>query len=77
MEFAACHFGRIVVMRLGEIVLDGPAQTVFAQPNAAILESTGLRPPPAARIAALMGLTTVPLDAAALLGVLRPAHEVR
>jgi energy-coupling factor transport system ATP-binding protein len=77
MEFAARHFGRIVVMRLGEIVLDGPAQTVFAQPNAAILESTGLRPPPAARIAALMGLTTVPLDAAALLSVLRPAHEVR
>ena len=63
MEFAARHFRRIVVMRFGEVVADGPPGEVFAPPNLALLASTGLRPPPAARIAALMGLHHVPADA--------------
>jgi hypothetical protein len=54
-------------MRDGQIVLDGPPATVFAPANVELLASTGLRPPPAARIAALMGQERVPSDADDLL----------
>ncbi len=67
MEFAARHFRRIVVMRDGQIVLDHSPAAVFAPANVQLLASTGLRPPPAARVAALMGQETVPLDADDLL----------
>lgn len=70
MEFAARHFQRIVVMRRGEVVLDGPPAEVFAAPNTELLASTGLRPPPAARIAARLGLPRAPADAAALFEML-------
>jgi energy-coupling factor transporter ATP-binding protein EcfA2 len=73
MEFAARHFGRIVVMRQGAIALDGPPATVFAAANAELLASTGLAPPPAARIAARLGLSGVPADAASLLALLAQA----
>ena len=71
MEFAARHFARIVLMRAGEVVADGPPGEVFAPAGRGLLASTGLTPPPAARIAARMGLDTVPLDAAGLLAALR------
>ena len=67
MEFAAAHFGRIVVMRRGEVAADGPRSSVFGPANLELLASTGLRPPPAARVAAAMGLTTIPADANELL----------
>ena len=67
MEFAATRFGRIVVMREGVVVADGPPEQVFAPGGFDLLGSTGLTPPPAARIAARMGLEVVPLDAAGLL----------
>ena len=31
MEFAASNFARVVVMRLGEVVADGPPAAVFQQ----------------------------------------------
>ena len=68
--FAARHFRRIVVMREGEIVFDGPPDLAFAPANVELLASTGLRPPPAARIAALMSLDAVPADAEGLLRLL-------
>jgi energy-coupling factor transport system ATP-binding protein len=71
MEFAASHFSRIVVMRAGEVVADGPPSIVFAPAGRGLLASTGLTPPPAARLAARMGLDPVPLDAAGLLAALR------
>jgi energy-coupling factor transport system ATP-binding protein len=71
MEFAATHFGRIVVMRDGQVVADGPPSTVFGPENLDVLASTGLTPPPAARIAARLGLPTVALDADSLLVALR------
>jgi energy-coupling factor transport system ATP-binding protein len=70
MEFAATSFQRIVVMRDGGIVADGPPEAVFAPANLELLASTGLTPPPSARIAARLGLGIVPLDAAALLAAL-------
>ena len=71
MEFAAT-FERIVVMRDGVVVADGPPGAVFAPANLELLASTGLTPPPSARIAARMGLPGVPLDADGLLAALRP-----
>lgn len=70
MEFAATGFGRIVVMRDGVVVADGPPDTVFAPGNRELLASTGLTPPPAARIAARMRLPVVPLDAEGLLAAI-------
>jgi energy-coupling factor transport system ATP-binding protein len=70
MEFAGSHFTRIVVMRAGVIIADGPPEIIFARANRELLASTGLTPPPAARIAALMGLDAVTLDAASLLASL-------
>jgi energy-coupling factor transport system ATP-binding protein len=67
MEFAAAHFERIVVMRRGEVAADGPPSSVFGPANLDLLASTGLRPPPAARVAAAMGLSVVPPHADALL----------
>jgi energy-coupling factor transport system ATP-binding protein len=73
MEFAARHFRRIVVMRDGEVVLDGPPGDVFAPGRWEILESTGLTAPPAIRVAAAMGLELVPPDAESLLRALGSA----
>jgi energy-coupling factor transport system ATP-binding protein len=70
MEFAATHFERIVVMRDGQVVADGSPSTVFGPANLDVLASTGLTPPPAARIAARLGLATVAPDADSLLAAL-------
>jgi energy-coupling factor transporter ATP-binding protein EcfA2 len=70
MEFAARHFDRIVVMRRGQVVLDGAAGEVVGAANEAVLESTGLARPPAARIASRLGLDAVPPDAQSLLRLL-------
>ncbi len=60
MEFAARHFARIVVMRGGTVVADGPPDAVFAPDRAALLRTAGLEPPPAARIGAALGLGSTP-----------------
>jgi energy-coupling factor transporter ATP-binding protein EcfA2 len=67
MEFAARHFGRVVVMREGRIVADGPPREVFAPGNAALLASTGLRLPPVAELGASLGLPSARLTVAELL----------
>ena len=71
MEFAATRFDRIVVMRQGQVVADGPPGAVLAGGQAELLASTGLEPPPAARIAAALGLPDgSALDARSLLEAL-------
>ena len=57
MEFAAAHFGRVVVMRSGEVIADGAPPDILAADNADLLASTGLEPPIAARIGARLGLS--------------------
>ena len=70
MEFAAANFSRIIVMRLGEVALDGPPAAVFQASNAALLASTGLTLPPVVRIGVLLGLDPAPLDIEALIEAL-------
>jgi energy-coupling factor transporter ATP-binding protein EcfA2 len=64
MEFVARHFGRVVVMREGAVVGDGTPAAVFAPEGARLLASTGLLPPPAARVGARLGLGSTPTEAA-------------
>lgn len=70
MEFAAAHFDRVVLMREGVVIADGPPAGVLTMTNQALLATTGLTPPPAARIAAAIGLDTVPSSATELLAAL-------
>jgi hypothetical protein len=57
-------------MRSGVVVADGPPREVFSPARRELLASTGLTPPPAARIAALARLEEVPLDVPDLLAAL-------
>jgi energy-coupling factor transport system ATP-binding protein len=77
MEFAVRHFGRVVVMRRGEVILDGPPAVVFARANHELLSTTGVRPPPLARLAALLNLSVVPATVGELLAALvaRPGDQ--
>ena len=70
MEFAATHFDRVVVMRSGQVIADGPPDDVLSAAQAELLASTGLLPPPAARVGAALGLPGAPADAEALLAAL-------
>ena len=64
MRFVAETFARVVVMRAGRIVLDGPPEEVFAEASWPILASTYLEPPLAARVGAQAGLGSTPTEAA-------------
>jgi energy-coupling factor transporter ATP-binding protein EcfA2 len=74
MEFAATHFDRVVIMREGRVIADGPPNELLAVSNEGVLRTTGLAPPPAARIAAALGLAIVPASAAALVEALVQAR---
>jgi energy-coupling factor transporter ATP-binding protein EcfA2 len=56
MEFAAEHFGRVVVMREGEVGADGAPASIFSAANMDLLASTGLALPVTARVSAASGL---------------------
>jgi energy-coupling factor transport system ATP-binding protein len=64
MRFVAERFGRVIVMRAGEVILDGAPEDVFGEPNWPALASTFLEPPYAARLGAQLGLGSTPTDAA-------------
>jgi energy-coupling factor transport system ATP-binding protein len=74
MEFAAGHFERIVVMRDGEIVADASPAEVFAPGCEALLVSTGLVAPVAARLGARLGLGSTPSIAMLLAALGGPAR---
>jgi energy-coupling factor transport system ATP-binding protein len=64
MRFVAETFGRIVVMRAGAVIADGPPTEVFAEGAWASLASTYLEPPLPARLSARLGLGSLPTEAA-------------
>ena len=63
MRFVAEAFERVVVMRSGNVILDGTPAEVFADASSAALESTYLEPPLAARLGHRLGLGPTPTDA--------------
>ena len=69
MRFVAESFDRVVVMRAGRVVLDGPPGEVFAEPAWPTLDSTFIEPPLPARLGARLGLGSTPTEAA-LIGAL-------
>jgi energy-coupling factor transport system ATP-binding protein len=73
MEFVAETFERVVALRGGRVILDGPPAEAFAEPAWEALASTYLEPPAAARAGARLGLGSTPTSAAlvAALGAAR------
>lgn len=59
LRFVAETFERVVVLRAGRVVADGPSERVFAKDGWETLQSTGLEPPAASVIAARLGLGPV------------------
>ena len=59
MRFVAETFERVIVLRAGEVVLDGPPEQVFAEDVWPTLASTYLEPPLAARVGARLSLPPV------------------
>ena len=62
MSFVAEAFQRVIVMRDGCVVLDGPAEDVFDEASWPVLESTYLEPPFAATLGARAGLGSTPTN---------------
>jgi energy-coupling factor transport system ATP-binding protein len=62
MRFVAETFTRVVVMRDGRIILDGPPEEVFARDAWGALRSTYLEPPLPARVGDRLGLGATPTD---------------
>jgi len=60
MAFVASAFDRVVAMRAGKIVLDGPPASVFDESSWDVLRSTYLEPPLTAVIGSTMGLGPTP-----------------
>jgi energy-coupling factor transport system ATP-binding protein len=64
MRFVAESFERVVVMREGQIILDGTPAEAFAETAWPTIASTYLEPPLAARVGARLGLGSTPTEAA-------------
>lgn len=62
MDFVAGTFARVLVMRAGRVILDGPPSEVFAAARWADLRSTYLQPPLAARVGEELKLGSTPTD---------------
>lgn len=64
MNFVAESMERVVVMREGSLILDGPVAEVFASRNWDLLRSTRLEPPYAAVLGDRLGLGSTPSERA-------------
>jgi energy-coupling factor transport system ATP-binding protein len=64
LRFVAETFGRVVALRAGRVVLDGPPNEVFGASAWETLRATGLEPPAAAVIAERLGVGPVATEAA-------------
>ena len=58
MKFVTKNFSRVIVMNKGKVLLDGPTDAVFAQPD--ILAQSFVSPPPITRVAQRLGLHGTP-----------------
>lgn len=77
MRFAAEAFDRIIVLRAGRIVLDGPPEAVFAETAWPDLASTYLEPPLAALVGARLGLGSTPTEASLNEGLARSLDSAK
>lgn len=59
MKFVVENFQRTVVMRQGQVLLDGSTRDVFARPE--VLKESFVSPPPVVQVAQGAGLTQTPL----------------
>jgi energy-coupling factor transport system ATP-binding protein len=75
MAFVAEHFGRVVVMRAGRIVLDGTPADAFAEASWPTLGATNLEPPYSARVGARLRLGSTPTIDAVVEALLVRAGE--
>ena len=73
LRFVAERFERVVVLRGGRILLDGPPETVFARPAWAALRSTWLEPPLPAIAGEGLGLGATPTEDALIAALQRRA----
>jgi energy-coupling factor transport system ATP-binding protein len=64
MRFVAESFRRVVVMREGRVVLDGPPEAVFGEAAWPELRAAYLEPPLPAVASARLGLGATPTEAA-------------
>jgi energy-coupling factor transport system ATP-binding protein len=62
LRFVAEHFERVVVLRGGRMILDGPPEVVFARASWDALRSTWLEPPLPAVVGDRLGLGSTPTD---------------
>ena len=62
MEFVATTFERVVVLRSGTIIADGPPESVFDASGWELLRSTYLEPTLAARVGQRLELGSTPTD---------------
>jgi energy-coupling factor transport system ATP-binding protein len=62
MHFVADTFERVIVMRGGTVLLEGPPDEVFAEKHWRALKSTNLGPPLAAQMGHKLGLGTTPTE---------------
>jgi energy-coupling factor transport system ATP-binding protein len=74
MGFVASEFERVVVMRAGRVILDGPPSAAFAEASWPMLASTFLDPPLAAVLGARAGVGSTP-TAEALAAALRQTDD--
>jgi energy-coupling factor transport system ATP-binding protein len=63
MRFVADNFERVVVLRGGDVILDGSPDEVFAERSWSVLKSTNLGPPYAAQLGHKLGLGSTPTAA--------------
>ncbi len=63
MRFVADTFARVIVMRGGDVLLDGTPSDVFAEKSWQALKSTNLGPPYAAQVGHELGLGSTPTEA--------------
>lgn len=69
IDFCADHFPRIVVMAQGQIIADGPAEAVFAQPE--LLAQASVTAPQLTRLGAALNLPGVTLELETFIAALR------